>query len=119
MANLESALQQLRDERRQAEEQAERLGKAIQVIEGILGRNSANGRRGSRVVSSAARQRMARAQRARWARVRQQSSAAGKKTAVAVTGKKRTLSAAARRKIAAAQRARWARFRAKHEKAAA
>ncbi|HEV2698171.1 MAG TPA: hypothetical protein VGU90_09280 [Terriglobales bacterium] len=118
MANLESALQQLREERRRAEEQAEKLGKAILAIEGILGRHSTNGSRASRVVSAAARRRMARAQRARWARVRQ-SGSARKGNVTAFSGKRRTLSAAARRKIAAAQRARWARFRAKQVKAAA
>jgi hypothetical protein len=61
---------------------------------------------------------MARAQRARWARVRQ-SGSARKGNVTAFSGKRRTLSAAARRKIAAAQRARWARFRAKQVKAAA
>ncbi len=114
MANLEGALQQLREERRQAEQQVETLDKAISAIEGILGHTSRGPRRsGTRVVSALARRRMAEAQRARWARVRQQSGAGAK------TGRKRTLSAAARRKIAAAQRARWARFRAKQLKAAA
>jgi len=119
MANLQSALQQLREERKQAEQQVETLDRAISAIEGILGRSSGsirNGRRPTRVVSAAARRRMAQAQRARWARVRQK---APRKGPVAIAGKRRTLSAAARRKIAAAQRARWARFRAKQAKAAA
>jgi hypothetical protein len=119
MANLQSALQQLREERKQAEQQVETLDRAILAIEGITGRSSGltrNGRRPTRVVSATARRRMAQAQRARWARVRQKASGKGP---VAIAGKRRTLSAAARRKIAAAQRARWARFRAKHEKAAA
>jgi len=119
MANLEGALQQLREERKRAEEQAEQLGSAILAIEGILGRSSSsrNGRPPGRVVSAAARRRMARAQKARWARVLQGagSPATGPRTA----GKRRTLSVAARRKIAAAQRARWARFRAKQERVAA
>jgi hypothetical protein len=119
MANLQSALQQLREERKQAEQQIETLDRAISALEGIGGRSSGltrNGRRPTRVVSAAARRRMAKAQRARWARVRQKGSGKGP---VAIAGKRRILSAAARRKIAAAQRARWARFRAKHEKAAA
>ena len=120
MANLEGALEQLREERKRAEEQAEQLGSAILAIEGILGRSSGsrNGRQPGRVVSAAARRRMAQAQKARWARVRQGSSS----TATAgprIAGKRRTLSVAARRKIAAAQRARWARFRAKQERVAA
>ena len=119
MANLQSALHQLKEERKQAEQQIETLDRAILAIEGIVGRSvgtSRNGGRPGRVVSAAARRRMAQAQRARWARVRQR---AGTGKATKVAGKKRILSAAARRKIAEAQRARWARFRAKHQKAAA
>jgi hypothetical protein len=119
MANLQGALQQLRVERKRAEEEVQKLDHAILAIEGILGRSSGTSRnsgRPGRVVSAAARSRMAQAQRARWARVRQQAGGASKTRA---TGKRRTLSPAARRKIAAAQRARWARFRAKSEKAAA
>jgi hypothetical protein len=112
MANLEGALQQLREERLQAEQQVQTLDKAISALEGIVGRGS-GARRGGRVVSALARRRMAEAQRARWARVR---GASAKPRAV---GKKRVLSAAARKKIADAQRARWARFRAKQQKAAA
>ena len=117
MANLQSALQQLRDERKQAEQQIETLDKAISAIEGIVGRSpgtTRNGRTG-RIVSAAARRRMAQAQKARWAKVH--AKAGGK--AAGTARKKRVLSAAARRKIADAQRARWARFRAKHQKAAA
>ena len=117
MANLQNALQQLRQERNQAERQVARLGEAISALEGIVGKSSDNGRRRGRVVSALARQRMAAAQRARWARVRGGSSASGK--AGAGRRKRRVLSAAARNKIAAAQRARWARFRAKQQKAAA
>ena len=114
MANLEGALQQLREERRNAEQQVETLDKAISALEGISGK-STGGRRGGRVVSSLARRRMAEAQRARWARFRQRSGGSAKTRTV---GKKRVLSAAARKKIADAQRARWARFRAKQPKAA-
>jgi hypothetical protein len=119
MANLQSALQQLREERKQAEQQVETLDRAITAIEGIIGRSSGltrDGRRPARVMSAAARRRIAQAQKARWARVRQNSTAPGRSN---VAGKRRTLSVAARRKIAAAQRARWARFRAKQQKAAA
>lgn len=114
MANLEGALRQLREERKEAEQQVATLGQAISAIEGILGRG-ATGRRGGRVVTAQARRRMAEAQRARWARHRQQSGATRKSGS---SSKKRVLSAAARRKIADAQRARWARFRAKQQKAA-
>lgn len=119
MANLEGALKQLREERRRAEEEVRKLQQAILAIEGIQGRSSGasrNGGRPGRVVSTAARRRMAQAQKARWARVRGSS---GQTHASKPAAKKRTLSAAARRKIAAAQKARWARFRAKNQKAAA
>lgn len=116
MENLQNALRQLREERRQAEQQVATLDEAISALEGIVGRSSGNGRRGGRVVSALARRRMAAAQRARWARVRGRSAGSGKP---AGARKRRTLSAAARNKIAAAQRARWARYRAKQQKAAA
>ena len=115
MANLEGALQQLRDERRQAEQQVETLDKAISAIEGIVGGVRPGRRRGGRVVSAEARRKMADAQKARWARFRQQRGSSAKSRTV---GKKRVLSAAARKKIADAQRARWARFRSKQAKAA-
>src|SRR5260370_12732750 len=121
MANLDNALQQLREERSQSQLQIKKLDSAISVLEGLVGGNSSrvmrNNAQPSRVVSAAARRRMARAQRARWAKVRKQSESAqaGKP---ATSPAKRTLSATARRKIAAAQRARWARVRAEQKKAA-
>jgi hypothetical protein len=60
---------------------------------------------GTRRLSASARARIAAAQRARWARVRE-------KAKVVPIRRKRTLSPAARKKIAAAQRARWARVKA-------
>ena len=64
---------------------------------------------GTRKLSAAARARIAAAQRARWAKVRESKGAQGK---VVPIREKRTLSAAARKKIAAAQRARWAKVKA-------
>jgi hypothetical protein len=56
-------------------------------------------------MSASARARIAAAQRARWAKVKRQSSA--------TTGRRRRkMSAAGRAAIAAAARARWARHRA-------
>ena len=120
MVNLTNALQQLRDERMQAQQQVEKLDAAISAIEGIVGRNSSTPARGDtrrgRTISAIARRRMARAQRARWARVREQSRPARAGRATSAASAKRTMSAAARRKIAAAQRARWARVRANRSK---
>ena len=59
----------------------------------------------TRILSQSARARIAAAQRARWAKVRETAKA------VPIRGK-RKLSASARRKIAAAQRARWAKVKA-------
>jgi hypothetical protein len=108
MADLGSALQQLREERESAQLQLEKLNSAISVLES-LSTGGRNGVRPKRAVSAAARRKMAEAQRARWARVR------GGRPAQAKVGKARAprvLSAVARRRIADAQRRRWARVRA-------
>ena len=92
--DLTEIVQQLRAERN-------RLDAAIKALTSVAGTNSRGIRK--RIVSMAARKRMAAAQRARWAK--QNSSARTARP-------KRTMSAAARRKIAAAQRARWAKVKA-------
>jgi hypothetical protein len=118
MANLENALQQLRAERREAHLHVEKLDQAILVIESLNGRGSSrNANQSTRIISAASRRKMARAQKARWAKVRK-----GLKPATEVaktTGSsqvKRTMSASARRRIAAAQKARWAKIRAENKK---
>ncbi|SRR6266700_506521 len=122
MANLTSALKQLQDERKQAQSQIQKLDTAISMLEDLVGRDGAvtthGGSQGGRSVSAASRRRMAAAQRARWARVRQQSKTPHENKLSKTSSAKRTLSAAARRKIAAAQRARWARVRAQQGKKA-
>ena len=100
MANLEIALQQLREERSRTQLQVETLDQAISVIEslnrtGVSRRSS----RPTRIVSAVSRRRMAQAQRARWA-----------KTKGRAPKPKRTISPAGRKRIAAAQRARWAKI---------
>jgi hypothetical protein len=120
MTNLSNALQELREQRKEAQSQLEKLNEAISAIEGLVTKTSSmelKGARPSRTVSAAARRRMARAQRARWAKVRKGTQSVGK--AVSVSPGKRTLSIASRRKIAAAQRARWAQVRAQQGKKAA
>jgi hypothetical protein len=123
MANLTNVLQQLREERKQAESQIGKLDSAISVLEDLDGRDgSTPARTGAgqgRVVSAAARQRRANAQRARRARERQGSHTGRSKVQRMATSPKRTLSPAARRRIAAAQKARWAKFRARNTKKAA
>jgi len=114
MANLDHVLEQLRDERSRTQQQLQQLESAISVLEGVGGNNShaRTSSRAGRVVSAFARQRMAAAQRARWAKARQSAGKSGSKPRVV-----RVLSADARRRIAAAQKARWARFRAEKKAA--
>jgi hypothetical protein len=107
MANLTEVLKELQSER-------DRLDQAIKALEPLVSMNgqpqARTGREGARrVLSPAARRRIAAAQRARWARVKAGNSKAGS----------RVVSLAARRKMAAAQRARWARVRAQQGKKAA
>ena len=119
MANLDNALQQLRAERKQAQLQVEKFDQAISVIESLNGPGAVRkSTRPTRTVSAASRRRMARAQKARWAKLRkpQQSVTAG--SAPAGAAPQKHLSLAARRKIAAALRARWAKVRAQQKKAA-
>jgi hypothetical protein len=103
MANLENALQQIREERKQVQSRIEKLD---EVIQGLVGLNSFAPSR-SRTLSASARRRISLAQKARWARVRARNI-------VSITSKrgKSTISAAGRKRIAAAQRARWAKVRA-------
>ena len=119
MSNLNSALQQLRDERKQAQSQVEKLDQAISVIEGLSGRTNTNtnGSRRGRSLSAAARKRISEAQRARWAQRKKQ---AGSVTSAGprVVPSRKPLSASARRRIAAAQKARWAKFRSQQKTAA-
>jgi len=119
MRNLSSALQQLRAERKQAQARVESIDQAISVIESLNGTGTTS--QPSRVISAASRRKMARAQRARWARARNGSQpvvAITRTTAPVPVPVKRTMSAAARRKIAAFQKARWAKIKAQQKKAA-
>jgi hypothetical protein len=119
MSNLNSALQQLRDERKQAQVQVEKLDQAIAVIEGLSGRSTttrATSKRGGRSLSAEARRRISEAQRARWAQRKKQSGSTASAGPRPVPNRK-PLSPAARRKIAAAQKARWAKFRSQQKAA--
>jgi hypothetical protein len=103
MANLSSVVGQLRSERARIAKELERLDAALAAL------NGASGKKRPGVLSPAARERIAAAQRARWAKVRANR---GQQPNVVRMPKRRPLSLAARRKIAAAQRARWAKVRA-------
>jgi hypothetical protein len=118
MSNLNSALQQLRDERKQAQAQMEKLDQAISVIEGLSGRSNTravSNKRAGRTLSAAARKRISEAQRARWAKRKKQAGTAAGPRAVP---SRKPLSVSARRRIAAAQKARWAKFRSQQKAAA-
>jgi hypothetical protein len=123
MANLDNAIQQLRQERKHAQLQIEKLDSAISVLEGLTGSSSVtptrNGSQPKRKVSAAARRRMARAQKARWAKLRKGSPSLRAGKVDGAVRVKRTVSPAARRKIATAQRARWAQVRTQQPKKAA
>jgi hypothetical protein len=86
----------------QIKQQIESLERELQQIEGTQ-RNGLH--RGRRTISAAGRQRIADAQRARWAKQKGSNSAPKAK-------RKSSMSAAGRARIAAAQRRRWARVKA-------
>jgi hypothetical protein len=113
MGNLTSALQQLRAERKQAQSHVEKLDQAISVIESLNGSGTfGQTNQPTRIISAASRRKMARAQKARWAKARENSQPIAVARTAASAPVKRTMSAAARRKIATFQRARWAKLKA-------
>jgi hypothetical protein len=114
MANLENALQQIREERKQVQLRMQQLDEVIRGLVGLNGSVSAGKGAGQRhTMSASARKRISLAQKARWARVRARNV-----VSIASKRGKSTMSAAGRKRIAAAQRARWAKVRAQHKKAA-
>lgn len=119
MEMLAEALQQLREERTHAQEQVTKLDQAIVAIETIVGRGNSGfagrGQNGKRTMSLAARRKIAVAQRARWARVKNPKPVLV--TTKTTNTRKRTLSPAGRRRIVAAQRARWTKVRSNHKAA--
>ena len=70
MLNLTKAVQQLKQERDQARNKLERLDEALKVLSGLTGvkRGFTRGQGKRRTMSTAARKRIAAAQRARWAK---------------------------------------------------
>jgi len=104
MSNLAGVVRLLKKEQ-------DRLAKELRGIAAALaafGKAYGKGR-STRKLSASARERIAAAQRARWAKVREKADA---QTQVVPIRGKRKLSVAARKKIAAAQKARWARMKA-------
>ncbi len=78
MSNITQALARLRQDRKQAQQQVQKLTLAITVLEKIGSNGSYGGRTGrvKRVLSAAGRRRISLAQKARWARMRQTKKAA-------------------------------------------
>ena len=71
MPNLSKALKDLRAERDRISAQLSRLEQALSVLvrlDSRGGRSSGSGRRGKRILSPAARRRIAQAQKERWAK---------------------------------------------------
>jgi len=78
MTNIAKALARLREDRRNAQKQAEQLAEAISVLERLTRGKGAAGVSGrvKRVLSAAGRRRISLAQKARWAKLRQMKKAA-------------------------------------------
>ena len=104
MSNLTGVVRLLKKEQDRLTKELRGIGAALAAF----GKAYGNGT-GTRKLSASARERIAAAQRARWAKVREKG---GTKAKVVPIRGKRKLSAAARKKIAAAQRARWAKVKA-------
>jgi hypothetical protein len=104
MDNLAGVVRLLKKEQDRLTKELRGIGAALAAFGNAYGKGA-----GTRKLSASARARIAAAQRARWAKVREKAGAEQK--VVPIRGK-RTLSAAARKKIAAAQRARWAKLKA-------
>jgi hypothetical protein len=81
MTNLGKALARLREERREAQHQVQKLGEAIAVLEKLtrgsgITISAGSSNRVKRVLSAAGRRRISLAQKARWAKLRQMKKAA-------------------------------------------
>jgi hypothetical protein len=81
MTNIAKAIDRLREERRDAQNQVQKLGEAISVLEKLtrgMGATtqSLTSHRGKRILSPAGRRRISLAQKARWAKIRQTKKAA-------------------------------------------
>jgi hypothetical protein len=105
MTNLAHVVRQLKTEKERLASELKAIGAALTAF------GTAYGNHTRRKLSASARERIAAAQRARWAKVK------SRQKQNVVTMPKRTMSAAARKRIAAAQRARWAKLRAQKKSA--
>jgi hypothetical protein len=100
MSNFAGVVRLLKKEQGRLTKELRGIGAALAAFGKAYGKGT-----GTRKLSAAARERIAAAQRARWAKTRETAK-------VVPIRAKRTLSVAARKRIAAAQRARWAKLKA-------
>ena len=115
LKGLSSIVSELRTERTNLVNELKHIDAALSVLGKVSGGSPhTHAHRATRIVSSASRRKMARAQKARWAKVRKESQpAVAAKTTGSTPLVKRKMSLAARKKIAASQRARGAKVKAK------
>jgi hypothetical protein len=77
MADLDAVLEQLKQERQRAEGELRELEKVIAALSRVTirttGKSQGSGKRMKHRLSAAARERIAAAQRARWAKVREKA----------------------------------------------
>jgi len=98
-------------------EELSKLGNELRSIFDGSNRSGTPSRK-RRTMSASAKQKIATAQKARWAKAREESQPMALAKTAGSAPAKRTMSASARRRIAAAQRARWAKWKAGQRKAA-
>jgi hypothetical protein len=107
MSTFTAVVAQLEEERTRLASELDALALALSV----LNKSRSNGTARPSRLSASARARIAAAQRARWAKIK------NSKLVSISAGKKRKLSASALKHVRAAQKARWAKWR-KQQKSA-
>jgi hypothetical protein len=108
MQNISTVVGQLEQERTRLVSQIKALGNAISALNG----SGSNRTAGPRKLSAEARARIAAAQRARWARIK------NKKAVSIAAAKKPKMSASGLAHIRAAQKKRWAKWKRQQKKRA-
>jgi hypothetical protein len=102
---MQSVISELQKERKRLEDELHRVAAALTAFGNVYMHGSRPTHK-KRTISAAGRKRIAAAQRARWAKIKEQK-------VVSIRSRKgRTMSPAARKRIVAAQKARWAKWRA-------
>jgi uncharacterized phosphosugar-binding protein len=99
---MQSVISELQKERKRLEDELHRVAAALTAFGNVYMHGSRPTRK-TRTISAAGRNRIAAAQRARWAKIKGQK-------VVSISSRK-GMSPAARRRIVAAQKARWAKWR--------